>query len=460
MAIPPNYFSGTNLSIQDSATGTDADLIAQTSLGFLQKNSVVGTDIIFTESDQTLIQQWLDQTNNPLGTEKFGIETNVALFDSNQDVTQFTDIHTVPLYSVTDSAGRVLDLGSFQVTFNALTQNQESELNVWGKVIFYLDDNPIGTKYIWGSAINTDKLELSVVDNLSFKYEPNADADIAIATQQSKVNSLNEELNRRIINQSNTGRFIPDTSIPALRDQINTEIAKLNVLQNTQGSDIKRALSPVFSEQDKNNFTFTLSDEGTDWADGSEHTVRVVISEVHADANSSGDFKEFNSSVQYIAYSLDMTVDGTKKVVIGENNQAVQIFKSDNTLKLCGAVKFYHLTSPYNPTSFGNNPPKVTVKDSTGNVILEASHTTSGPINSSYTTCSTFDGIPRGESLIFTIDGVDYPVITPSTQVNYIVNAEVVQTGTNVWNGFIAGRERTSSYPVIATPTSSNFGYP
>ncbi len=478
MTVPQEYLfsqslfnpvtgQGDNVSVDDTDQNniqllSDSQIIGRTSLGFLETNSIVDTNIIYTESDQTLIQQWLDETNNPLGTEKFGIETNVALYDSDQNVSTFSDIHSVSLYSVTDVNGNLLDLGSIQATFDARTANIESSLNVWGKIDFYLDDNPVGSKYIWGSASNTNQIKLSVVDNLEFEFEPNPGAYIAIATQQSKVNSLNAELDRRVGNQSNTGRFVPDTSIPGLRDQITSETAKLNVLQNSQGSDIKRAFAPSFSQQEKKNFTFNLIDEHCG-GDGDNCIYRVVLSEIHANADSTSDFKEFNWVGQHVAYELLVTVDGAKKVVLQDDEngipKAVQIFKSDNTLKLCGQAIFQHPSHPYNPFTQVASPPRVIVTDADGNVIVDAGHGVTGPGNSSYANCSTFTGLPRGAEITFTVSNMDYTVTTPEHQVNYILNASL-DGGSQSCKSLSTSWKQFRGCATIYSPTNhSNFGF-
>ena len=59
-------------------------------------------------------------------------------------------------------------------------------------------------------------------------------------------------------------------------------------------------------------FTFTLSDEGRDWEDKSEHTYRVVLTEVNANLDSNKDFKQFSWKGENIVYELKVTVDEKK----------------------------------------------------------------------------------------------------------------------------------------------------
>ena len=336
----------------------------------IQEYSIIETNRVFTESDDSLITQFLDdqEIDTPLSTEKFGIETQVALFDSDNNVYNISDVFGIPQLSVTDDEGRVLDLGAIQVTFESISKQKEKTTDVWGTVEFYLDDTKVDSKYIWASGTNSDRLTLSLLDSLS-------------------------------------------------------------VTNNV-------AVAPSFSAQEKKNHTFTLSDEGRDWVDGSEHTYRVVITKLHANANSEQDFKEFHWTGQHIAYELKVKVNEKKKVIYDYTGKAVQIFKSDNTIQLCGktteqeiAYKGWHTHQAV--------PPNVIIKDSDGELLLDVSFNPEQVRHGSFggkhafgklwqsSSCSEiFTGIPRNADLIFEIKNQQFNVQTDSSQKNFYVNAD------------------------------------
>ena len=336
----------------------------------IQEYSIIETNRVFTESDDSLITQFLDdqEIDTPLSTEKFGIETQVALFDSDNNVYNISDVFGIPQLSVTDDEGRVLDLGAIQVTFESISKQKEKTIDVWGTVEFYLDDTKVDSKYIWASGTNSDRLTLSLLDSLS-------------------------------------------------------------VTSNV-------AVAPSFSAQEKKNHTFTLSDEGRDWVDGSEHTYRVVITKLHANANSEQDFKEFHWTGQHIAYELKVKVNEKKKVIYDYTGKAIQVFKSDNTIQLCGktteqeiAYKGWHTHQAV--------PPNVIIKDSDGELLLDVSFNPEQVRHGSFggkhafgklwqsSSCSEiFTGIPRNADLIFEIKNQQFNVQTDSSQKNFYVNAD------------------------------------
>ena len=361
--------------------------------------SIIDTERVFTESDDSLITKFLDEQNidSPLSAEKFGIETQVALFDSDNNVYNISDVFGIPQLSVTDDEGRVLDLGSIQVTFESISKQKETTTDVWGTVEFFLDDTKVDSKYIWGSGSNSDRLTLSLLDSLS-------------------------------------------------------------VTNNV-------AVAPSFSEQEKKNHTFTLSDEGRDWVDGSEHTYRVVITKLHANANSEQDPKEFHWTGQHIAYELKVKVDEQKKVVYDYTGKAIQVFKSDNTLQLCGESAIQEI--PYRGgVSALAPPPNVKIKDQNGIVLVSTSFNPEsakiGKFSGKHafgqvwkiSSCSdVYTGIPRDSELIFEIDSKEYLVKTDSTQKNYYVNAKFNNYGSAPCVKYECGNP-DSSYSV-----TTNFGY-
>ena len=397
---------------QDNATPTETipeefqfDNLEEFNIDNLQEIefSVVDTEIIFTESNDSLVTQFLDEINvdSPLSAEKFGIETQVALFDSDNTVYNLSDVFGIPQLSVTDSEGRVLDLGAVQVTFESISKQKETTTDVYGTVEFYLDDDKVDSKYIWASGSNSDRLTLSLLDSLS------------------------------------------------ITDNI--------------------ALAPSFSAQEKKNHTFTLSDEGRDWVDGSEHTYRVVITKLHANLNSEQDHKEFHWTGQHIAYELKVKVDEKKKVIYDYKGEAIQVFKSDNTIQLCGkttqqeiAYKGWHNHQAV--------PPNVVIKDSDGKILLDVSFNPSqvkhgkfggkhafGQIWSSSSCSEAFVGIPRNADLTFEIDNQSYNVKTDSSQKNYYVNADWSKSPQTSCSYQCQGAVPPNDGSLVSVTT--NFGY-
>lgn len=423
---PPDFYvAPETVIVQEDIDQADVDAINL----FLQ--SVVNTDVILTNSDQSIIEQFLDNTGAGL-TEKFGIVTNVAVFDSDQNKITSTDVFGIPQLSLVDENGISYDLGSIQVTMQGISKNIESSVNIWGKVNFILDDTIIDSKFIWASTQNTQNSDLSIVDSLSFK------GNTGNAIVQAEIDLLNAEL--LVI----TGRTIDFGTLSnvELKAKLQNEFDIKNTLDADRmkdrlfelrkqfTSDIELSLPPTFSQQEKKNHTFTLSDEGRDWVDQSTHTYRVVITEVHAQLDSTGESKEFHWYGQNVVYELSLKVNGAKRVILGDDNKAIEIFKSDNKLVLCG-TNIYQSGTGFNPINTVAQPPSVTVTDLDGNILLQASYTHVTEIVNhnaiSGTSCGTFTGIPRDSDLIFKVGGSDILITTPLHQANYNVSAELVE---------------------------------
>ena len=328
----------------------------------INQYSVVETDQLFTESNDSVLQQFLDSQNidSPLSTDKFGIEIQTALFDSDGKKYLNSTTFGVSQLSVLDEQGRLLDLGSIQTSFLGFTRNVEKSTNIWGTVKFYLDDELIETKRIWASSSNQQKTSLLLVNNLSF---------------------------------DSTDKILP--------------------------------INPLFSDR-KTNFTFTLSDEGRNWVDGSEHYYRVILTDIHAIVDSDGDFKKFSWNGENIAYELKVKVDGSKKVVLNTDNKVISVLKTDGELHLCGQNKLDATRGGF--PSVNASPYPVSVMYSDGTKIFDAvfsgipTESASERVSSGAFVigkCDVFIGIPRASDIVFVINGVSYQVRTPSNQQNY-----------------------------------------
>ena len=234
----------------------------------IQEYSIIENARVFTESDQSLVDQFLDESGLPSSSEKFGIEVQTVLFDSAQNQYPESSILDIPELSVTDEFGRVLDLGSIQTSFLGITtdsnRGSETQFNLQGTVNFYLDDDLVAEKKLFASESGSaESYELFIVDPFS------------------------------------------STSIPTTFDRPKA-------------------------------FTFTLSDEGRDWEDQSFHTYRVVVTDIDAEIISNKDRKYFSWNGQEVVYELKVKVNENKKVVIDGFNQAIEVFKNDSTIQLCG----------------------------------------------------------------------------------------------------------------------------
>lgn len=373
-AITTTYESNVNFDDYDDDDLIDYGYFDEIDL-INSELSIIDTERVFTESDQSLIDQFLDESGLPSSSEKLGIEVQTVLFDSDQKQYPTSNIIGIPELSVTDDQGRVLDLGTIQTSFLAISAKTEQQFNLDGTVKFYLDDDLIATKKIYGSDSNKQNHELSIIDSL------------------------------------------PPTSF-----------------------DRPKA------------FTFTLSDEGRDWEDKSEHTYRVVLTEVNANLDSNKDYKQFSWKGENIVYELKVTVDEKKKVVLDSENNAVSIFKDDSTIQVCGISALAEIRYA-GWRSWVTDSPRVTVN--VGMTENELSIPTKTIIDFDYTapptkfkcsakhcfdslktteSCSAkVDGIPRNGIVLVKLDydnnskDTEYRIMTPTTQKNYFVSDSFVR---------------------------------
>jgi len=211
----------------------------------------------------------------------------------------------------------------------------------------------------------------------------------------------------------------------------------------------------------KKAFTFTISDVGKDWIDGSDHYYRVIINEITVQTEN----EEFSFTGEFLAYELKVQVEGSKKVVLDDENNAINIFKTDSTLQLCGQIRPDNSHLPFGNRRQESVPRPVTILDSERNVIplnrvtgtafslgsggidrgdtwqfffttdTKLSSFSSNIYGTNLSCGDKFTGIPRGSDLIFLVDGIDYPVTTPLSQKNYIEIAYLTGSNMGVWSG-------------------------
>ena len=394
----------------------DQDIVDQA----FQAYSIIETNRVFTTSDQSVVEQFLDENDLPSSSEKFGIEVQTVLFDSDLKQYPSSSVLSIPELSITDDQGRVLDLGTIQTSFLGINSDSErgdeTSFNLDGTVKFYLDDDLITTKKLYSSETgSSDNYKLAILDSL------------------------------------------PPTSF-----------------------DRPQA------------FTFTLSDEGSDWLDKSEHTYRIVVTEINAEINSNENIKKFSWSGEKIAYELKVKVDESKKVVYDYKGEAISIFKNDSTLQICGNSIYQKENSQAPQQGLKTiSPPSVVVRDTGGNILTSAEHTATDASQgvaegrnqktwygiSSVNSCSekTY-GIPRDADIIFTVNGKDYPVHTPKSQINYHLNAFLepqrlsksigdgqtdgsLNTNDGIIKSVCAGRNNLYCAYVYTDGITSNFGF-
>jgi hypothetical protein len=413
LIIPPQDNSNeviTQVVQSDVITSDDINLDQSIIDEAFQAYSIIETDRVFTESDQSVIEQFLDENNLPSSTEKFGIEVQTVLFDSDQIQYPSSSVIGIPSLVVTDDQGRVLDLGSIQTSFLGINSDSErgdeKSFNLDGTVKFYLDDDLISTKKLYSSETGSnDNYNLSILD-----------------------------------------------SIPP----------------------------PSFDRPQA--FTFTLSDEGSDWLDKSEHIYRVVVTEINAEINSNDNIKKFSWNGEKIAYELKVKVDEKKKVVYDYTGKAISIFKNDSTIQICGSSIYQKESSRSpNPGLKTNSPPSVLVKDTKDNVLstvdFNAINAVAGKAEGRnvkhwygvtfVNSCSDkIYGIPRDADIIILVDGQSYSVHTPKSQINYYLNSnleiEINSDGQKKenYNGICNEYKKqfycSAIYTEVAT---SNFGY-
>ena len=129
--------------------------------------SEVDADIVYTQPDLSKVQNWLDQAGCGVtcGSEKFGINTNVVLFDSAGKRFPFSTFLSIPAttQSLIDEQGNLLDLGSVQVGLSGVTKS-EGKITVTGKIKILLDDVIIADRQFAGQGFTINKTLLLKID--------------------------------------------------------------------------------------------------------------------------------------------------------------------------------------------------------------------------------------------------------------------------------------------------------
>ena len=222
---------------------------------------------------------------------------------------------------------------------------------------------------------------------------------------------------------------------------------------------------------------------------------RAVITEINAELRSNNDYKKYTWNGEKIAYELKVTVDGTKKVILDEANNAINIFKDDSTIQICGMSAIAEI--PYQGWKrwYSDNP-RVTVKvPMTYNELSTVTSNMPSAIDLQFENpvipkpnfsgkhwfgnlaiqepCSKkIDGIPRGTNVIIGLDyddnskDIEYNILTPLSQKNYYItstfNVESYNVGsaqnklTTVGKGYIINDGETKTNILDESKLESN----
>lgn len=387
-----------------SVSSTSMFFLLGGNVGTTALSEVNTTKVFVTPPNMTGIDNVLDSIKAPSGTQKLVISVNSILFDSDQKqyplttyeklspvITSLIGYDLLPSFvstgfvkplSLTDQSGHILDLGTVQVSFTALTDSDQ-QISVTGKMRAYLDDKVVSEKTIYAQGIAVNKKIDLLLDN-------------------------------------------------------------------------------------KNAFTFTFSDEGKDWIDKSTHIFKVTLVGLTATTTTGTTSVSYSSGVnEFLAYLLPMTLDGSKKTILGVDNKAVSIFISDDTIQSCGLTQSVSISNspigtsnPYTiiSKSGGHDAPAVTVVQNGFTVakldgmsssvsVSPDGAVSSRPPSSGFCT-GKVTGIPRDAIVVFTFEGNSYTVHTPTTHYDYVVDC--------------SGRKSTdpshATGQYVSTGCKSNFG--
>lgn len=166
--------------------------------------------------------------------------------------------------------------------------------------------------------------------------------------------------------------------------------------------------------------TFTFSDEGATWQDKSKHYYRIVVKDIIAKTiTNDGKKKNYQFEGEFLAYELEMTVDGTKITKTGENNEAIAVFKTDGYTLRSKTWGYYGGTPTQGiSVSSGKEPPTIKIYDKlTGRLLVENSEPITIPAfnsnNPVYSGSVVRSGIPRGTEIIIEVQGQKFEMFTP-----------------------------------------------
>lgn len=208
-----------------------------------------------------------------------------------------------------------------------------------------------------------------------------------------------------------------------------------------QGTAINKIVPITINGQKA--FTFTFADEGKTWTDGSTHIFKIMITKVQATVGVGAATQSYSSNMQMLAYLLPMTVNQQKITVLGVDNQAVAIFKSDIQLitSTVGTVTLSGCDGTTVCQQATVGVPSVQVYDN-GFLIGQGTN---------------ISNIPRNELVTFVINGMPVKIQTPTTVYQYKIDCNFKQTSiyyTPDSNGL-----QTIAHVIGSPYCTSNFGW-
>jgi len=343
--------------------------------------SIIDVDEISTTSDNNIVKNFLEESGLSI-TEKFGIETQIAIISPDG-----TNI---------DNESGIIGIAQTEV-------------------LSVLDED--------GKPRDLDTIQTTFLG---------ITRDVEAST-----------------NISGTVEFwLDDTLIKTKRLWASTDDSnrvQLSIVDSLVDLDNFRVSAPSFSAQEKINFSFSLSDEGKSWIDKSEHTYRVVITDIHAFIDSNNDTKEFHWTGQHLAYKLTLKVDESKNTILNNANKAITISKSDSRLQYTGELRVVATISP-SVSYYGAHQPRVAILDVDSNVIYDSlndsRYSSEGKIqgwatgdagHKPATDLIIYDGLSRDTDYIIrvyddVIGTTDYPYHTKLSQENLGIGCSMDST--------------------------------
>lgn len=180
-------------------------------------------------------------------------------------------------------------------------------------------------------------------------------------------------------------------------------------------------------------FDFTFTDEG--FVTGDTPTFAVIIKSLKGDYTANGKKKTFDWEGEFIAYTLNLTVDESKTTLQKESGEKISVNKSDDKVVSCSVGKYviswWNSQTGYLTESIDATPSLgIEVIDSNGKSVGKIdSFTTSqlgkkldssNPAITAIMECKTIEGLARNTEYTLKLsNGDSVKIKTPNEQHNY-----------------------------------------
>lgn len=194
-------------------------------------------------------------------------------------------------------------------------------------------------------------------------------------------------------------------------------------------------------------YGFTFANEGATWTNGTQHIFKILIGNVTGTVGTGQNTQTFRLTQNSLAYVLVMTLNSDKKTVLGIDNKAVTVYKSDDSILLSArnavwgdyqtgcTVCNYGIQDNF----FVSSGPTTASAKVYVNGFLIASGSivgSSDQASSQGIVTSTVTGIPRdSDVIVITQDGSKYSFHTPIVQETYNLNCAGTVSNTDPVNG-------------------------